>query len=239
MANDKKGLNTNSNTYTIVYSALLVIVVAFLLAFVFQTLKPLQDDNVKLDKKKQILAALNLRNLADQDAYEKYKEMVVADEIIDAKGTVTAPGAQGGENDGFRLNSADMKQGHFALYVCKVDGQTKYVIPVYGMGLWGAISGYIAIDEDKETVFGAYFNHESETAGLGAEIKDDTSWQESFRGKKLFGEGGREIALAVVKKKDNEATQVDAITGATLTSDGVTAMLRDCLGAYLTFLTDK
>ena len=103
------------------------------------------------------------------------------------------------------------------------------------MGLWGPISGYVALDDDCQTVFGAYFNHESETAGLGAEIKDSQSWQEKFIGKKLFAEGVEGIALSVEKTPTNTQTQVDAVTGATLTSNGVRDMLKDCLGKYVDF----
>ena len=233
---NKKGLNTNSNSYTIIYSIIIVILVAFLLAFVFQALKPMQDANVALDKKKQILNSLNIRDLNNEEAAAKYQEVVLADEIIDEQGNVLEKGEQGGENYGFKLNSADFKNGKLALFVCKVDGQTKYVIPVYGMGLWGAINGYIAINADKSTVFGTYFDHESETAGLGAEIKDNRAWQNQFQGKKLFAQDPYKIALAVSKKVEDPSTQVDGITGATLTSNGVTEMLQTCLGAYMNFL---
>lgn len=233
---NKKGLNTNSNSYTIIYSIIIVILVAFLLAFVFQVLKPMQDANVALDKKKQILNSLNIRDLNNAEAAAKYQEVVLADEIIDEQGNVLEKGEQGGENYGFKLNSADFKNGKLALFVCKVDGQTKYVIPVYGMGLWGAINGYIAINADKSTVFGTYFDHESETAGLGAEIKDNRAWQNQFQGKKLFAQDPHKIALAVSKKVEDPSTQVDGITGATLTSNGVTEMLQTCLGAYMNFL---
>ena len=233
---NKKGLNTNSNSYTIIYSIIIVVLVAFLLAFVFQALKPMQDANVALDKKKQILNSLNIRDLNNEEAAAKYQEVVLADEIIDEQGNVLEKGEQGGENYGFKLNSADFKNGKLALFVCKVDGQTKYVIPVYGMGLWGAINGYIAINADKSTVFGTYFDHESETAGLGAEIKDNRAWQNQFQGKKLFAQDPQKIALAVSKKVEDPSTQVDGITGATLTSNGVTEMLQTCLGAYMNFL---
>ena len=233
---NKKGLNTNSNSYTIIYSIIIVVLVAFLLAFVFQALKPMQDANVALDKKKQILNSLNIRDLNNEDAAAKYQEVVLADEIIDEQGNVLEKGEQGGENHGFKLNSADFKNGKLALFVCKVNGQTKYVIPVYGMGLWGAINGYVAINADKSTVFGTYFDHDSETAGLGAEIKDNRAWQNQFQGKKLFAQDPHKIALAVSKKVEDPSTQVDGITGATLTSNGVTEMLQTCLGAYMNFL---
>lgn len=233
-------MKTNSNSYTIIYSAVIVVIVAFLLAFVFQALKPMQDANVALDKKKQILNSLNIRDVSNEEADAKYKEVVIADEVIDEKGKVVEAGTQGGEKAGFKLESKDYKAGKLALYICKVNGSRKYVIPVYGMGLWGPISGYIALNEDKATVYGAYFNHESETAGLGAEIKDNVAWQEKFQGKKVFTSGDdKTIALGVEKNVTDPATQVDAVTGATLTSNGVRDMLHEALGKYLTFLNDK
>jgi len=233
-------MKTNSNSYTIIYSAVIVVIVAFLLAFVFQALKPMQDANVALDKKKQILNSLNIRDLSNEEADAKYKEVVIADEVIDEKGKIVEAGTQGGEKAGFKLESKDYKAGKLALYICKVNGSRKYVIPVYGMGLWGPISGYIALNEDKAAVYGAYFNHESETAGLGAEIKDNVAWQEKFQGKKVFTSGDdKTIALGVEKNVTDPATQVDAVTGATLTSNGVRDMLHEALGKYLTFLNDK
>ncbi|MBF1543998.1 MAG: NADH:ubiquinone reductase (Na(+)-transporting) subunit C [Prevotella salivae] len=233
-------MKTNSNSYTIIYSVIIVVIVAFLLAFVFQALKPMQDANIALDKKKQILNSLNIRDLNDAQADAKYKEVIVADRVIDEKGKVLLPGTTGGENAGFKLDSKDYKEGKLALYICRVNGETKYVIPVYGMGLWGPISGYIALNADKSTIYGVYFNHESETAGLGAEIKDNKAWQEKFQGKKLFKNGDdKAIALSVEKKVEDPTTQVDAVTGATLTSNGVRDMLHEALGKYLVFINQK
>ena len=233
-------MKTNSNSYTIIYSVIIVVIVAFLLAFVFQALKPMQDANVALDKKKQILNSLNIRDLNDAQADAKYKEVIVADRVIEEKGKVLLPGTTGGEDAGFKLESKDYKEGKLALYICRVNGETKYVVPVYGMGLWGPISGYIALNADKSTVYGVYFNHESETAGLGAEIKDNKAWQEKFQGKKLFKNGDdKAIALSVEKKVEDPTTQVDAVTGATLTSNGVRDMLHEALGKYLVFINQK
>ena len=189
----------------------MVIIVAFLLAFIFQALKPTQDANVALDKKKQILASLNIRDLANNVAAAKYGEVVKKEVSI---------------GDGLML------------YDCQVDGKQKYVVPVRGMGLWGPIWGYVALDEDKNTVYGAYFNHESETAGLGAEIKDSRAWQDQFRGKKVFAADGETVAIAVKKKADvkNPESECDAVTGATLTSDGVSRMLQESVAKYKSFL---
>ena len=192
-------LNTNSNAYIIIYSAILVVIVAFLLAFVYQALKPMQDANVALDVKKQILYSLNIRNLDGAEAEAKYKDVVKKENEVDGQ----------------------------KVYECQIDGQTILVANLKGMGLWGGISGYVAIDKEGK-VFGAYFNHESETAGLGAEIKDSQAWQEKFIGKKVFvnPEDGSEVALSVVKKVDDPTTQVDCVTGATLTSNGVNDMIK-------------
>jgi len=197
-------LNTNSNSYIIIYSAILVVIVAFLLAFVYQALKPMQDANVALDVKKQILYSLNIRDLDGSEAEAKYAEVV----------------KQEAERDGRKY------------YLCDINGEDVLVVSLKGMGLWGGISGFISIHgDDAPTVYGAYFNHESETAGLGAEIKDSQAWQEKFIGMKVFADGSdtHEVVLSVVKKVDDPTTQVDCVTGATLTSNGVDDMIKTCL----------
>ena len=161
--------------------------------------------------------------------------MVISDDILDANSNVVPNENKDNESNGFKLGSADYKEGKLAVFTCKVDGEEKFVIPVYGMGLWGPISGYVALNGDCQTVFGAYFNHDSETAGLGAEIKDSQAWQEKFIGKKLFLEGSDDIALSVEKNVSNADSEVDAVTGATLTSNGVRDMLKEGLGKYVAF----
>ena len=195
-------LNTNSNAYIIIYSAIMVVIVAFLLAFVYQALKPMQDANVALDTKKQILYSLNIRDLDGAEAEAKYAEVVLEEDEIDGQ----------------------------KVYRCRLDSLGLYVISMKGMGLWGGISGYVSVYEnDGPTVYGAYFNHESETAGLGAEIKDSQAWQEKFIGKKVFKGDLDHVALSVVKKVEDPETQVDCVTGATLTSNGVNDMLHEGL----------
>ena len=202
-------LNTNSNTYIIIYSTIMVVIVAFLLAFVSQTLKPMQDANVALDTEKQSLNSLNLRGLSDEEAHATFEKIVAFDEAQN-------------------------------VYVCTLEnGDVKYVLPLKGQGMWGGISCFLAIDSDKNTVYGAYFNHESETAGLGAEIKDNADWQAKFQGKKIFADGDDStIALSVVKAVNNETT-VDAVTGATVTSTAVSKMLQEQLAKYKDFLLSE
>ena len=208
-------MNTNSNSYIIIYSAILVVIVAFLLAFVYKALKPMQDANVALDVKKQILYSLNIRNLDGAEAEAKYAEVVKAEKTDEENGQ--------------------------KLYECQIDGKDVAVVSLKGMGLWGGISGYLAIDPEGK-VFGAYFNHEGETAGLGAEIKDSQAWQEKFIGKRIIAtddKGKDHVALSVVKKVDDPETQVDCVTGATLTSNGVDAMLKDGLKGFKIYAIGK
>lgn len=234
-------MNTNSNSYTITYASVLVVIVAFLLAFVSMALKPTQDKNVELDKKKQILAALNIRNLDDAAAIEdKYNEVVLADKIVKADGTVVKEGKEK-VKDGFATSNKDVTPDNLPVFVCQVGKEIKYVVPMTGRGLWGGLWGYMAVNNDLRTIYGAYFSHESETAGLGSIIAEE-KFQDLFKGKHIFTESdtaGTEVALTVVKngmvEAGKEAYQVDGITGATLTSVGVANMVNDGLQQYVGF----
>ena len=232
-------MNTNSNSYTIIYASVMVIIVAFLLAFVSSSLKPIQDANVAIDKKSQILASLNIRGLEKSEIESKYDAVIVGDQIIKADGAVVNDGAAKDEA-AFVLDSKEVNENNMPLYVANVDGATKYVIPVTGRGLWGGLWGYIALNDDCKTVFGAYMSHESETAGLGA-LLVETWFQERFLGKNLFKENTDEVALTVVKAgavKD-EAIEVDGLTGATLTTNGIAAMVQEGLQKYIGFINTK
>ena len=136
-------MNTNKNSYTIIYASVLVIVVAFLLAFVSSSLKPTQDQNVALDKKKQILAAVNIRGLQSAaDVEAKYNEVVASDMVVKADGSVVKEG-KSKDKDGFKVENKDLNENNLPVYICKVNNETKYVIPMTGRGLWGGLWGYI------------------------------------------------------------------------------------------------
>lgn len=225
----KKGIDKNSDLYAVLYSAVVVVIVAFLLAGVSSALKPMQDANVELDKKKQILASLNERNLADAAA--TYDALIVADPIVDAQGNVVA------ENGGFEVANDAVNEDNLPLYIAKIDGATKYILPMTGNGLWGGIWGYLAINDDCNTIYGVYFSHASETPGLGAEIAGD-KFQGRFPGKKVYGENG-EVGLSVMKKSADADFHVDAVSGATITSNGVDAMLKLKLLPYYKYLNSQ
>lgn len=212
-----KKFNTNSNLYIIIYSIVLVVIVAFGLAFVYTSLKDKQEANVALDVKKQVLAALDIREFTDDaDAEQKYKQIVLKVDTV----------------------SAEKKA---IVYTCKLNGEDKYILSVNGMGLWGPIWGYIALNSDKQTVFGAYFNHASETAGLGAEIKDSKAWQDQFKGKKAYAD--HTVLLSVKKatdiKPEEKPYTVDGVTGSTLTCNGVNNMFKESIALYEDFLNKK
>ena len=224
-------MNTNSNSYTIIYASVMVIIVAFLLAFVSSSLKEAQNKNVELDTKKQILAALKVTDVVDAEA--EYNKYVKGDMLMQEDGTLIP-------NDG-KFNTSykgEIAEGRLHVFECDVNGETKYVIPVYGAGLWGPIWGYIGLNSDKNTVYGVYFSHAGETPGLGADIATP-KFQAQFEGKKVLD--GENVALSVVKKGrvSNPDYEVDGISGGTITSNGVDLILKDCLKAYDKFLTKE
>lgn len=205
-------LNTNSNVYTFIYSAVMVVIVAVLLAVVSQALAPKQQANILLDKQKQILGALKVDYSAGNPA-EIYMVLV---------------------ND-------TLTYGDKEVYVADLNGETKYILPLSGKGLWGGIGGYLALDEDKNTIYGVNFNHESETPGLGAKIVE-MPFREQFEGKHIRNAEGAVVSVAVLKagKHADGQEQVDAISGATITSSGVSTMLHEELvNNYQEFLAGE
>lgn len=201
-------LNTNSNIYTFVYMTVVVIIVAVLLAVVSQALAPKQQANILLDKQKQILGALKI-DYSTGDPADIYMALV---------------------ND-------TLNYGEQEVYVANLNGATKYILPLSGKGLWGGIGGYLALDEDKNTIYGVNFNHESETPGLGAKIVE-MPFREQFEGKHIRNAAGEVVSVAVLKagKHAEGQEQVDAISGATITSSGVSTMLEVNLAEYEEFL---
>lgn len=235
----KKGLDTNSDIYAIIYSAVVVVIVAFLLAGVSSLLSPKQQDNIRLDKKKQILASLNIKNVPDAAA--EYDNVIKSDPIININGNVVK------ENGGFEVANDAVEDSNLPLYIAEVNGAKKYIIPMTGNGLWGGIWGYIALNDDCNTIYGVYFSHASETPGLGAEIAGD-KFQNRFTKdkdgnvvvKKVYDEAGK-VALAVEKGKGTagEDYHIDAVSGATITCNGLQTMLETKLAPYYNYLKSQ
>ena len=243
-------MNTNNNLYTVVYTTIIVVIVAAVLAFVSQSLKSRQDANEKAETISQMLTAGGFGSKAEFQAMGNAKVLETYGNEVAAAFTVDAAGAKVADLDiaakevfsrsQLKAQNYKVKAGEgYALpvFIFK-NGIT--VVPVYGAGLWGPIWGYIAFEADGNTIHGAYFDHESETAGLGAKIKDDPAFQAQFVGEKAcFGESP---IFAIVKggapKEDGKSltdNKIDAITGATMTSQGLDAAINAWLGAYAAY----
>lgn len=229
-------MNTNNNSYTLLYATVMVVIVALVLAFVSGSLKEIQTTNVELDKMKQILSSLNI-DTKDQDAKALWKQYITQELVVNSSAEVVASPKTKAFNIVLKKELAKkLEDRDLPLFIANIDGVSKYVISVYGAGLWGPIWGYVALDEDKNTVYGTYFSHASETPGLGAEIALK-AFQQNFIGKSILDDQGEFLSIAIVKPGQTVSGQdyVDGISGGTITSKGVEKMLSDCLGQYATY----
>ena len=230
-------MNKNSNIYQILYAAVMVLLVGSVLALIYMALKPKQDENIANDTRKQIMSALHIATPEDSKVKETYEKYIIQDLLVDRDGNIV----DSTENVAFEVDmkkNVKLDERQLPVMKCKMDdGSIKYVLPVYGAGLWGPIWGYIAMNDDGNTIYGANFSHEGETPGLGARIADK-DFQDKFVDRHLFLDGEYK-GVVVLKKGQKSATgaeQIDALTGATITSLGVSAMLEDCLAPYEAFL---
>ncbi len=232
-------MNRNSNTYTFLYAAIMVILVAAVLASVSMALKPRQKRNFEIEKKKNILASVNI--VSDATTAEKiYADKILNEYVANVKGE---------QIDGDAFNT-DLKKERakeanemaLPIFEFQTDEGLKYVFPLRGSGLWGPIWGFIALNEDMNTIYGANFDHEGETPGLGAEIST-TAFESSFVGKKLFDNSGALVSILVAKVGQGQGVadenKVDGISGGTITSKGLEKMLLDDFTSYQEFLKKK
>ena len=231
-------MNKNSNTYQILYAAVMVVLVGTALAFIYMSLKPRQDENIANDKRRQILSAVHV-TVPEDSIRDAYKQYITAGMVVDQQGepidtTLEAAFAV----DMSKENKLPADQRKRPVFVgTMTDGSTKYIIPVYGAGLWGPIWGYIALNDDGNTIYGANFSHQGETPGLGARITED-AFQQEFVDKRLY-KNDQFLSVEIVKKGQkptNDADYVDAISGATITSRGVGSMMHSGLELYDGFL---
>lgn len=237
-------MNKNSNTYIIAYATILVIVVAAVLSYASISLKPLQEANVLIEKKGAILASIGqgadaAKAPEGKDKYidAEYAKYITASFFVNAEGQRTDADAKTVLDALGKLPEVFAAKTAMPVFEAKsADGKTLYVVPMTGKGLWGPVWGYLALNADGNTVEGAVFDHKSETPGLGAEISLP-AFQKQFIGKKLFDNGKFEsITLTKgVGSSNGNPYAVDAISGGTLTSNGVRDMLRNCLTDYVPF----
>ena len=230
-------MNRNSNTYTFLYAAIMVILVAAVLASVSMALKPRQKRNFEIEKKKNILASVNIES--DATTAEKiYADKILNEYVVDVKGE---------QVDGDAFNT-DLKKERakgidemvLPVFEFQTEEGLKYVLPLRGSGLWGPVWGYVSLNDDMNTIFGANFDHEGETPGLGAEIST-TAFEKQFVGKKLFDNSGKLVSILVAKVGEvaPDEHKVDGISGGTITSKGLQNMLLDDFTSYQEFLIKK
>lgn len=230
-------MNKQSSSYTIVYIIVLVIIVGSALAWVATALKPEQTRNANADKMKQILAAVHVAPANSTLIAETFDKHITGI-VVDSDGKVIDNSVAFDVDVASQSRISDTANRLLPVYIYS-DNQvgTKYIIPLYGQGLWGPIWGYIALDNDGSTVYGAYFSHQGETPGLGAEI-EKPAFQDQFAGKEMFKDN-RFLPVTVLKKglkPQNGEDYVDAISGGTITSKGVAAMLDNCMAPYKSYL---
>ena len=218
--------NVNSNAYIIIYSVVMVVIVAVLLSVASLSLQERQGENILNEKKQQIVKALG-----ENPATASYADVVAEAAMLDKNGNKIE-----GKNETDIFNAlgdltASFEAGEFPIFKA---ANGSVVIPVYGAGLWGPIWGYIALEADMNTVKGIVMDHSGETPGLGAEITTDKV-QSSFVGKTIF-EGSQFVSVTMRKGGATNNHEVDAISGGTKTCDGVNAMLRTGMESYLPYI---
>ena len=232
-------MNKNSSGFTFIFSSLMVIVVAVLLATASILLGPYQAKNVRLEKMQNILSSIGIKT--DREKAEKLFNQYIKEQVVlNTKGEPVREKISAfdidlkKELDKVRLGKANEQL--FPLFVFDKDRKLYYIIPVRGKGLWGPIWGYIALESDLNTVYGASFGHKGETPGLGAEIETE-EFQKQFRGKKIFNETGNFVSVHLIKggAAPEDMHGVDAVSGGTITSNGVSEMLQRTISIYLPY----
>lgn len=231
-------MDVNKNSYTFIFSAILVIVVGAVLAFAAESLKPMQKENIRIEKMQNILASVKIE-ASVEEAGEKFDKYIVNQLLLNSKGEESsADGLTAFDIDvvkEYKTLAADER--HYPLFVFEDNGLKKYIVPLAGKGLWGPIWGYVAFESDMNTVYGSTFDHKTETPGLGAEI-NQPEFQNKFIEKTIFDEGGEFVSVEVVKGGTDVAGddhRVDGISGGTITSKGVGEMIERTLKVYVPY----
>ena len=226
-------MDVNKNGYIFTFATVMVVVVGVLLSGLAISLKPFQEANVSMEKKQDILSTVGYpksetpREVANQLFGEVFKEQYA----LKSDGSI-ADGIQP-----FDISLAEeLKKSEservMPLYIAEKDGEKLYVVPLRGNGLWGPIWGYVSLRQDLNTIYGASFDHKTETPGLGAEI-NKAFFQEQFVGKKVLD--GSSVSIEVVKANASGDYQVDGISGGTITSKGVQSMIETCISFYVPY----
>jgi len=231
-------MNKESNTYTIIFSIILIIVVASGLTLANVLLFPRQKKNQEIEKKSNILKSINI--FCNRDSVE-----ILYDKYIINNFVINSLGEKIENKNAFIINLKEELQKSaekqiFPVFVAEdINGNIKYIFSLSGKGLWGEINGFVSTETDFNTIYGIVFNHASETPGLGDGIVE-RKFQSKFLGKKIFDDKLQFVDLKVIKNRKQENTKdVDALSGATLTSNGVQEMIKNCMSIYQKFIQQQ
>lgn len=227
-----------SNKYIMVFSVVMVVAVAILLSLMAMVLQPRQQKNVEVEKKMQILASMNV--LSEKSTAEGLYDKYIRESFV-----INTEGNKFDGVDAFTVTlraeqKKPLSEQYLPVFVAVADnGDTLRIFPLEGKGLWGPIWGYVSLKEDLSTIAGVTFDHKGETPGLGAEI-NTTPFESQFHDKNLF-ENGAFVSVKVVKggARSGNLHEVDAVSGGTITSKGLEAMLHDGLVKYEKYLSQN
>ncbi len=231
-------MDKNSNQYTFLYAAAMVILVAAVLATIAMSLRPRQNRNIEIEKKQNILASVNIPT-TPADAEAIYAERIQNQYVINSRGE-KVEGVDAFEVDLRNERAKPIEERLLPVFEYQGEDGLKYIFEMRGAGLWGPIWGFVSLNEDMNTIFGANFDHQGETPGLGAEIS--TNWfQEDFKGKEIFDDSGNLVSITITKVGQSapEEHSVDGISGGTITSKGLQDMLLEGFTGYQEFITRK
>ena len=239
-----------SNTYIIVYSAVLTIILGLLLSGSAQVLGPWQQESIALDKKKQILGAVisadEIAAMTPEEVNAFYSSRI-SSTVVDITGKeVTTEGVSAEKVEIAKDYKKAAEERAYPIFIFHAEGKPEqvesYIFPMYGAGLWDAIWGYLALDTDLNTIAGITLAHAAETPGLGARITE-AKVQERYVGKKIFDESGALVTVMMQKGENKDYTsdphKVDGMSGATITGDGVNNMLKAYMGCYEAYIKSK
>lgn len=239
-----------SNTYIIIYSAVLTIILGLLLSGSAQVLGPWQQEAIALDKKKQILGAVisaeEIARMEPEDVDAFYASRI-SPTVVDISGKeITEGGITAEKVEIAKDYKKPAEERAYPVYIFHAEGKPdqieSYIFPMYGAGLWDAIWGYVALKTDLNTIAGITLAHASETPGLGARITEGKV-QERYIDKKIFDESGTLIAVMMQKGEgknyDSDPHKVDGMSGATITGNGVNTMLKSYMGCYEAYIKSK
>ncbi|MGJ5642416.1 Na(+)-translocating NADH-quinone reductase subunit C [Formosa sp. S-31] len=236
---------TDKNSYTIIFAIVMVLIVGALLAFTASSLKPRIAENQRIEKQQNILYAMGVNDndegsavfVSTADAPELFNKYITKQIVVlDGKTTEDAEAYLIDIKKEKAAAGSDASKRRLPIFIGEKDGETYYVIPIYGKGLWDAIWGYVSVDKDM-VIQGAYFDHKGETPGLGANIKE-RFFMDDFIGEHLLDANGNFKGVEVAKgnadptNQDKTDNEVDAIAGATITGNGVSAMIKSDLKLY-------